>query len=373
MLRSLAGLAVSLSQSRRYTVFPNQVCIKSNSVGFSWIWPFFTSIGHPPNSFQLFATHASLDGKEVTDDVLNEILANIENAPRSSLELGTVYVDKLCRAGSISAAGQILQILHDKKIFLRPYVYNLLLVGASERNEIDLLFQVFKNLFISYKQLSETSYLHFAKAFVKTDDCVQLLRFVKDVSQLTFPSASVLNRIIFAFAKSGQTDKALLIFDHIRREKLSLDLITYNVVLDILGRAGRADDMLHEFESMKEAGIIPDVISYNTLINSLRKVGKSEMCLAYFSQMGKNGIQPDLLTYSALIESTGRTGNIEESLRLFREMKLKGIRPSVYNYRSLINNLKKVGKDELATTFLEEMNSSLTCLAGPKDFKRKSR
>jgi pentatricopeptide repeat protein len=51
-------------------------------------------------------------------------------------------------------------------------------------------------------------------------------------------------------------------------------------------------------------------------------------------------------------------------------MKTKQIRPSIYIYRSLIASLKKMGKVELAMTLLEEMNASMSNLAGHKDFKR---
>ena len=74
---------------------------------------------------------------------------------------------------------------------------------------------------------------------------------------------NVLNRIIFAFAECRQIDQALLIFHQIKSLKCKPDLITYNIVLDILGSSGCVDKMLHEFSSMKEAEISPDIISYN--------------------------------------------------------------------------------------------------------------
>lgn len=89
--------------------------------------------------------------------------------------------------------------------------------------------------------------------------------------------------------------------------------------------------------------------------------------------MKDSGVQPDLLTYTALIECFGRSGNVHQSLSLFHEMKLKQIRPSIHIYRSLISNLKKMGKVEVAMAISEEMNSSLSELAGPKDFKRNKR
>ena len=267
----------------------------------------------------------------------------------------------------------MLQNLHDKNIAVTPNAYNLLLAEASQKNDTELSCQVFKKLLLSCKSPSATSCLSFAQAFTKVNDCVELLRFVEEVSEITCSSASFVNKIVVAFAKSGQKDKALVIFDYLKRHNYSLDLVTYNIVLDILGRTGRVDEMLDVFASMKEAGFAPDSVSYNTLINGLRKVGRTDMCVVYFKEMSENGIEPDLLTYTAIIESFGRSGNAEESLKCFKEMKLKGILPSIHIYRSLINNLNKIGKVQLAKELLEEMNSSSTCLAGPEDFKQKRR
>lgn len=308
----------------------------------------------------------------MTDEVLKEFLGTIENAQASSVKVYYAYIDKMCKAGNLSAATQMLQLLNDKNIVITPNVYNLILAGASQKNDIDLSCQVFKKLLLSSKSPSATSCLSFAQAFTKVNNCLELLRFIKEVSEKTCSSTSFINRIIFAFAKSGQKDKALMIFDNLKRQDYSLDLITYNIVLDILGRIGRVDEMLDVFASMKEIGFVPDTVSYNTVLNSLRKVGRSDMCRVYFEEMRENGIEPDLLTYTALIESFGSSGNVEDSLKCFREMKLKGVLPSIYIYRSLIHNLNKTGKVELATQLLEEMNSS-SCLAGPQDFKPKRR
>lgn len=279
------------------------------------------------------------------------------------------------KAGNLSASSQMLQILSDKNIVVSPNLYNLILVEASQKNDIDLSCQVFTKLLLSCESPSATSCIKFAQAFTKVNDCVELLKFIEDISGISCSSmSSFINKIIFAFSKSGQKDKALVIFDHLKRKKNNgLDLITYNIVLDILGRTGRVDEMLDVFASMKETGFVPDTVSYNTLINGLRKVGRSDMCVAYFKEMKENGNEPDLLTYTAIIDIFGRSGNIEESLKCFREMKLKGILPSMYVYRSLIQNLNKAEKSDLATKFLEEMNSSSTCLAAPRDFKPKRR
>jgi len=312
-------------------------------------------------SFPDYSTEASPGIKIVTKELLKEFLAEVENTPASSANVYCTYTDK------------VLQIFNDKNVVVSLDAYNLLLEEAS--HDIDLTCQVFKKLLLSCKSPSATSCLKFAKAFTKENDCVELLKFLEEISDImsSSTSSSFINKIIFAFAKCGQKDKSLVIFDHFRTQRYGLDLFTYNIVLDILGHMGRVDEMLDVFSSIKDTGFIPDTVSYNTLMNGLRKVGRFDMCFVYYKEMTENGIEPDLLTYTALIDIFGRSGNVEESLKYFREMKQKGILPSVYIYRSLIQNLNKTGKVELATELLEELNSSSTCLAGPEDFKQKTR
>ncbi|KAJ0110816.1 hypothetical protein Patl1_02166 [Pistacia atlantica] len=348
-------------------------CITYIPVGFPLISPFFASVSKFIGNYKSLVTRAAADEDEVTEEALNQILSTVENDPKSAKDICAVNIDKLCRAGNTYVAFRLLQSLRDKQIFL-PDGYERLLVAAAEKNDIEISTQVFMDLLRSCRSLSSACYLNFARAFAKTDDSIQLVRFAEEVSELAFPESTiVMNRIIYAFAECRQIEKALLIFDQIKSLKCKPDLITYNIVLDILGRVGRVNEMLREFASIKEVGILPDFISYNTLLKNLRKVGRLDLCLVYFREMGESGIRPDLLTYTALIDSFGRSGNIEESLRLFNDMKQRQIRPSVYVYRSLIDSSKKMGKVDLAMTLLEEMNSSLSVLAGPKDFKRKAR
>ncbi|XP_062106255.1 pentatricopeptide repeat-containing protein At1g11900 isoform X2 [Humulus lupulus] len=355
--------SIPLNPTRR-----NQLSIISIPVVCFWSSPVFVVASRLIGSCQSFSTKASHNEEE--ELVLNEIFAAIETAPRSASELCTAYIDKLCKSGNISAAARFLKSLHDKHTFISSRSYNVLLAAACEKNDTALISQVFSDAIGSSKTFPPTSYLYIAEAFAKTNECTDLLRFIKDILELTLPSMNVLNSIILAFAECRKSDQALLIYDQIKSSKYKPDLITYNIVLHILGCAGHIDKMLHEFSSMKEAGIVPDVISYNTLLNSLKKAGRVDMCAVFFKEMVDNRIQPDLLTYTALIDCIGRAGNVEESLRLFSEMKGRQIRPSIYIYRSLVHNLNRMGKLELAKSVLEEMKScSPSDLASPGDFK----
>ncbi|XP_031097462.1 pentatricopeptide repeat-containing protein At1g11900 isoform X1 [Ipomoea triloba] len=347
-------------------------CINTIPVRIFPIWPFCTILRSSACFSTSIATQAS--PSELSGRILNEIISKIVESPSSGYEICYTYTHKLCSSGNLQGAAMLMQSLHDKNIFLGQSAYNCLIKAAGEQNDIDLLCQIFKHFLVCRKSMDSTSFTTLAKVFTMKNDDAYLLRFVREVSELIFPrNATVMNRIIYAFAQFRQVNKAMLIFGQMKSLQCKPDLVTYNTVLGILGQTGRIGEMLHVFASMKEENLVPDIISFNTLVNGFRKVGRLELCETYFKEMLEKGIEPDLQTYTALIDSFIRSGNTEESLRLFNEMKHKGICPSVQIYQLLISNLKKMGKLKLAEAFSQEMKASLSSLVDPKDFKRKKR
>lgn len=353
--------------------YRNTHYISSILVGVPYMWPHLMILNNTFGKYQSVTTQASSSEDEQTDEFVCQIISKLEISPKLASEISSTHIEKLCCDNKISAALILFQSLQDKHIFLEAKAYNLLLLAATKANNIRLVTQIFKDFVISNKPISAITYLNLAKAFKDIKDNDFLLNFISSVSNLTFPSATVINRIIYAFDVCGQMEKALDIFTHMKSLKCKPDLITYNTVLGILGRVGRGDDMLQEFSTMKEAEIIPDIVSFNTLINTFRKLGRLDLCLAFLEEIRNRGLELDLRTCTALIDCFGHSGNIEESSRLLCEMKSKRIRPSIYVYRSLINNAKKLGKTELALMFLEEKNASIHNLLGPEDFKKKKR
>ncbi|GFP89547.1 pentatricopeptide repeat-containing protein at1g11900 [Phtheirospermum japonicum] len=346
--------------------------VKFIPIRISRVW----SLAVPSNSIGnrlSLSTHASFE--ETTVELLNQILAADNNNPSISREEICInYIHKLCAAGNLTAAARLPENLRGKHIYLSPRAYNYLLEAADRKNDIEMLSQVFKDLLLNCGSISLISYLIVARAIGKHKDPVMLLNFIREVCELELNRIDiVLNRFIFALAKCGYVESALLVVDCMKSLKCKPDLVTYNTVLAILGRLGRVDDMLRVFECMKTVDLIPDIVTYNTVLNSLRKMGKIDLCLLYFKEMSEKGIQPDSMTYKALIESLGRSGHIDEALKLFDEMKRKGIDPSVHIYQALIFSLKKMGKMDLALKFSTEMNKLLRGSVVPRDFRYKSR
>ncbi|KAL9266152.1 Pentatricopeptide repeat-containing protein [Drosera capensis] len=342
-------------------------------VRVSWMMPLFGLLSKSIRSCKYLTSRSSCDEAEVTDELLDQVLAAADSSSHSNTEI-FAFINKLCRTRNVEMISKLLELLHDKHILISGEAYDLLWAAASQAGDIKLMLTIFKKLLLSSISLGSSSYFTLARAWAKTSSNVLLSDFVREVSELTYPrSVVVLNRIIYAFAECGLTDKALAIYNQMRLLGCKPNLITYNTVLGILGRVGRIHDMLHEFSLMKEDDMVPDVVSYNTLINYLQKLGRLHQCTEYLREMREIGLQPDLRTYTSMIEGLGRSGDIKEALRLLNEMKHLQIRPSIYIYQSLVHNSKKMGKLEIAASLQKEMNSSVAQLIGPKEFKPRTR
>ncbi|KAL6841426.1 hypothetical protein ACP4OV_028944 [Aristida adscensionis] len=312
---------------------------------------------------------SSANGSE--DENIGSSSLDCSTAVSSTDSDSTAHVEKLSRSGNLPDAVQALRHLHDEQVQVGLHTFNVLLQHTAEANNFLLFSKVFRYLLLSKLAPDLTSYMNVAKALQKLDDHELILKFVREILEITHDrDPTVMNRIVFATAKYGHIDKSLLIFEELKKDRKSLDVVTFNTVLDVLGKAGRVDQMLNEMRLMEELGHSPDIVTYNTVINCLRRLGRLDQCKIFAGEMSDRGISPDLRTYTALIDSFGRAGHFADALKMFDQMK-NSHKPSIYVYRALISDLKKAGQFELAQKLSEEMNSSASDLLGPEDFKKK--
>ncbi|KAG2268157.1 hypothetical protein Bca52824_062712 [Brassica carinata] len=323
----------------------------------------FTSMKHmvlAPAECSFSAMHSLIDTGG--GEALKKTAENSDSGSKSISRIDyTNLVEKYRRDGNLSAAYDLLHSLQDKNICLPVSVFNNLLAAAGEQNDMKLSCRAFRvMLFRAGTPLSWDCYLNLARAFINTDDCFHLLSLLKEVSESSLPCRLiVINRTILAFAESRQIVKVLMILEEMKEWECKPDVITYNSMLSLLS-------------SMKEVcDVSLNIITYNTVLNGMRKACRFDMCLVLYEEMVQCGIEPDLLSYTAVIDSLGRSGNTKAALRLFDEMKQREIRPSVYVYRALIDCLKKSGEFQRALQVSDELkNTSTLDLAGPQDFKR---
>jgi len=290
----------------------------------------------------------------------------------SNRKESVALIEKLIKAKKLTAAYYLFRVLRNKGVVLDLAVYNSLLTATGEAGNFSFACPIFKDL-LANGSPDSMSYFALSRAFTKVGDTELAYNFSRELLESSLCNTIVLNRLIYAFAETGQTKSALRLFENMKHWKCKPDLVTYNTIIYILGKEGQADAAFHEFLTMKDLGHVPDIITYNTLINNFGRLGRLDLCLMLLQEMVGRGIEPDLRTYTVLIDSFGRMGQVEEAIRLFHEMEEKGCKASIYVYRSLISNLSKAGNIVLANKLSEELKVHGSNLIHPNDFKKKRR
>ncbi|XP_057818816.1 pentatricopeptide repeat-containing protein At1g11900 isoform X2 [Cryptomeria japonica] len=310
--------------------------------------------------------------KEVPD-ALGQLIPDFENNLSASTKITLVLIENFIKVNKLFSAFFLLRELRNRGVVPDLAVYSSLLIAVGKASDFKLACQIFKDL-LANGSSDSASYFALSKALAKVADKEVAYKFCMELAEDSFLcNATVLNRLIYAFAGTGQLETAVALFEYMKHCKHKPDQVTYNTIIDVLGKSGHGDITYHEFLSMKELGHDPDIITYNTLINNFCRLGRLDLCLIVLKEMIARGFEPNLRIYTALIDRFGRIGQVDEAMRLFIDMKKRGCRASVYVYRSLISTLRKAGKVEIANKLSEEMNESSSNLIGPGDFKKKRR
>ncbi|CAN8266576.1 unnamed protein product [Cochlearia groenlandica] len=140
---------------------------------------------------------------------------------------------------------------------------------------------------------------------------------------------------------------------HVHILKYDQDLILNNALVDMYCKCGSLDDARRVFSNMKER----DVISWSTMISGLAQNGFSQEALKLFEKMKLSGIKPNYITVVGVLFACSHAGLLEDGWYYFRSMKkLYGIDPGREHYGCMIDLLGKAGKLDDAVKLLNEMN-----------------
>ncbi|KAF6171687.1 hypothetical protein GIB67_007208 [Kingdonia uniflora] len=127
----------------------------------------------------------------------------------------------------------------------------------------------------------------------------------------------VSSSIIDMYAKSGCIEHSRRVFD-----KLSFkDLVSWTVMITGYGIHGRGEKAIELFEKMKREGFNPDGLTFIGLLMACSHAGLVEEGLKYFSGMlEEHNIEPKLEHFACMVDMLGRAGYLDYATRLIEEM-----------------------------------------------------
>ncbi|KAK7303413.1 hypothetical protein RJT34_14319 [Clitoria ternatea] len=174
------------------------------------------------------------------------------------------------------------------------------------------------------------------------------------------PDDNVCSSMIHVYARSGNADMALKLYDRAKAEKWPIDTVAFSSLIKMYGMLENFDGCLSVYNDMKTLGGKPNMVTYNTLLYAMGRAKRAGEAKAIYEEMIKNGFSPNWPTYAALLQAYCKARFHEDALRVYREMKEKRMDMNLVLYNLLFDMCADVGCVDEAVEIFEDMKSSRT-------------
>ncbi|KAL9235538.1 hypothetical protein vseg_010289 [Gypsophila vaccaria] len=194
------------------------------------------------------------------------------------------------------------------------------------------------------------------------------------------------NTLIAGHARKDEGDKALNLFQRMKREAFEPDEFTYSSLLSACASSGALEQgkwihghviksgtklvhfvgntLLHMYAkcgSIKDAEKVftrstkRSVVSWNSMLTGYSQYGLGPKSLELFNDMLKTGIHPNEITFLCLLTACSHAGLVEEGRHYLNMMKSYGLEPKIEHYVTVVDLLGRAGKLNEAMTFITNM------------------
>ncbi|CAJ1977903.1 unnamed protein product [Sphenostylis stenocarpa] len=170
------------------------------------------------------------------------------------------------------------------------------------------------------------------------------------------PTVRDLDKLLYFLCKKNHVKLAQQFFDK-AKNRFSLTVKTYSILISGWGNIGDWDKARELFEAMLEEGSPVDLLAYNNLLGALCKGGRVNEARNVFHDMLSKGIEPDAFTYSIFIHSYCNANDVQSAFRVLDKMRRYNLLPNVFTYNCIIKRLCKNEHVAEAYQLLDEMIS----------------
>ncbi|CAM6023970.1 unnamed protein product [Sphagnum balticum] len=149
------------------------------------------------------------------------------------------------------------------------------------------------------------------------------------------PSLDVVawNTMIFGHVKCGQGQKALELFQEMRKQGVQPDLRSFVGLLNACANVVALEEGRHAHRQIIDRGWDSDIIVGNSLIDMYAKCGILEDACKVFKNMASR----DVITWNAMISGHVKCGEGQKALELFHQMEQEGVQPNPITLVGVLN------------------------------------
>ncbi|XP_038902940.1 pentatricopeptide repeat-containing protein At3g58590 [Benincasa hispida] len=145
----------------------------------------------------------------------------------------------------------------------------------------------------------------------------------------------VCNLLIDMYGKCGSIECALKIFDKVKGR----NLITWTVLISVLGLHGHTYEALKRFAEMEFLGLKPDGVALGAVLTACKHGGLVKEGMELFSKMKvKYGVEPEMDHYQCVVDLLSSHGHVVEAEKVIASMPFP---PDALLWRTFLEGCKR--------------------------------
>lgn len=293
-----------------------------------------------------FSTHTSildgackLENSEAVERIMR-IMVEKELLSKSPLSEYDQVIKKLCDLGKIYAAEMFFRKACAEKVGLRDATYGYILKGWSEEGIIDKAIWIYGLISERGIKVNASSYSAFASVLIKEEQHLEGCELLMDILRRGFsPCASQLSAFIGILCGKGKWREAEDMLNMILEKGLLPDSFCCCSLVEHYCSTGQIDSALTLHDKMEKLDVSLDVTTYNVLLNGLVTERRMEEAVRVFGYMTRHKAVSSG-SFTIMIGGLCGVKELRKAMKIHDEMLKMGLKPDQATYKRLISGFK---------------------------------
>nr|XP_043638277.1 pentatricopeptide repeat-containing protein At3g62890-like [Erigeron canadensis] len=166
------------------------------------------------------------------------------------------------------------------------------------------------------------------------------------------PTEITMVSLLSACAHLGALDMGEWIHDYINKNKLKIDVVLGNTLIDMYCKCGSISPALDVFHKLQ----VKNIYCWNSVIVGLAMHGYGKEAIDYFLKMIQEDINPDGVTFISLLCACSHSGLVSQGKMYFSQMKtIYDVEPGIEHFGCMVDLLGRSGQLKEALELINNM------------------
>ncbi|KAG0466969.1 hypothetical protein HPP92_018549 [Vanilla planifolia] len=309
-----------------------------------WYYEQLKGSGFQPNSSN-YHTMMNILARHGDEQGIIQILQDMKQSGCQYSSILSNLLQAYSRAGRMDAIPSILQDSFYEHILHNPTAFSIVIVAYVQNTFLKEAFQLLQD-----KKWEDAKYEENLRHLLI---CSFKEESLYDFAIATYnllpkcegsPNLHIACTMIDIYCATNRFTEAENIYLDLKNSGITLDMVSYNVILRMYLKSGSLKDaclVLDEMEKQKD--IVPDSVLFRDMLRTYQQCGRLEKLANVYYWMLKSGVTWDETTYICVIICCGRALHIDEVSRLFDEMLQCGYAGNSTTFNVMIDIFGKAG------------------------------